>query len=100
MAPRGEFLLHLPKSILNSCNALFRMDEQITIVDKTDKAVGTEGKGKCHDGEGILHRGFLMMIFNSKGELLLAKRSKEKRLWPGFWDMSVASHVHQGESYE
>ena len=69
--------------------------EQIVIVDEHDRVLGEEDKEKCHDGEGILHRAFLAMVFNRAGELLLTRRSGRKRLWPGFWDGSVASHVFE-----
>jgi isopentenyl-diphosphate delta-isomerase len=39
------------------------------------------------------------MVLNGDGELLLARRSEKKRLWPGFWDGTVASHVVSGEDY-
>lgn len=74
--------------------------EQIITVDENDNIIGEEDKEKCHDGGGILHRGFLAMVFNKAGELLLTRRSDEKRLWPGFWDGSVASHLLRGEDYE
>ncbi len=35
--------------------------EQIVIVDENDNYIGEEEKEKCHDGSGILHRGFLAM---------------------------------------
>jgi isopentenyl-diphosphate delta-isomerase len=73
--------------------------EHIVIVDENDNYVGEEEKRKCHDGNGILHRGFLVMVFNNRGELLLGRRSNKKRLWPGFWDGTVASHVINGEDY-
>jgi len=74
--------------------------EHIVIVDEDDNLVGEEEKGKCHEGNGILHRAILVMVFNRKRELLLARRSKKKRLWPGFWDGTVASHVFKEENYE
>ncbi len=73
--------------------------EQIVIVDGNDNLIGEEEKDRCHDGNGILHRGFLVMVFNGDGELLLARRSEKKRLWPGFWDGTAASHVAAGEDY-
>lgn len=73
--------------------------ERIVIVNERDEELGDEDKERCHDGEGILHRGFLCMVFNNSGELYLARRSERKRLWPGFWDGSVASHLHPGEDY-
>jgi isopentenyl-diphosphate delta-isomerase len=77
-----------------------KQEERIVTVDENDNVTGEEGKEKCHDGEGILHRGFLVMVLNSAGELLLTRRSDKKRLWPGYWDGSVASHVLRGEDYE
>ena len=68
--------------------------EYITVVDKYGKYLGKEEKEKCHQGKGILHSAFLVMVFNEKFELMLAKRSKKKSLWPGFWDGTVASHFH------
>jgi isopentenyl-diphosphate delta-isomerase len=73
--------------------------EYIVIVDKGDNFIGVEEKERCHDGDGILHRGFLAMVINDSGELLLTRRSDRKRLWPGFWDCTVASHVIKGEDY-
>lgn len=73
--------------------------EYITIVDKNNKYLGKEDKEKCHQGKGILHSAFLVMIFNEKFELMLAKRSKKKSLWPDFWDGTVASHYHS-EKYQ
>lgn len=37
-------------------------------------------------------------IFNSNGEMLIQKRSKEKERWPGMWDLSVCGCVRAGET--
>ncbi len=74
--------------------------KRIVIVDEEDNVLGEEDKDRCHEGEGILHRAFLAMIFNKKGEVLLARRSAKKKLWPGFWDGTVASHLSKGETCE
>lgn len=74
--------------------------EYITLVDKNGKYLGKEEKEKCHQGKGILHSAFLVMIFNEKVELMLAKRSEEKSLWPGFWDGTVASHYHSEKNQQ
>jgi isopentenyl-diphosphate delta-isomerase len=72
--------------------------EYITIVDETGKIIGTEEKNKCHHGAGILHNAFLVMLFNEKAQLMLAKRSQQKMLWPDYWDGTVASHYHEDVS--
>ena len=76
------------------------MPEYILLVDENDNVIGREEKMKCHEGKGILHRAFTAMVFNRKNELLLTKRSKNKKLWPDFWDGSISSHIWDGESYE
>jgi len=74
--------------------------EYITVVDQHGKYLGKEEKEKCHRGKGILHSAFLVMVFNEKLELMLAKRSKKKSLWPDFWDGTVASHYHSEKNRE
>lgn len=76
------------------------MKEIILKVDKKDNVVGEVSKDTAHDDKGILHRAFLVIVFNDKGKILLAKRSRFKRLWPGFWDGSVASHQRKNEDLE
>jgi isopentenyl-diphosphate delta-isomerase len=74
--------------------------EDLILVDENDQVTGTQSKGVCHDGDGILHRAFSLLIFNEKGELLLQRRSRQKRLWPGFWSNSCCSHPRAGETIE
>jgi len=74
--------------------------EYIVVVDSRGEPLGEEEKQKCHDGKGILHGGFLVMVFNHQNELLLTRRSRFKRLWPHFWDGTVASHYHPRKSRE
>ncbi len=74
--------------------------EELILVDESDNELGFLNKQKCHDGEGILHRAFSLFVFNADGQLLLQKRSAEKRLWPLFWSNSCCSHPRKGESME
>lgn len=71
--------------------------ENLILVDQQDRQIGTLDKAACHDGQGILHRAFSLFIFNSKGELLLQKRSSQKRLWGGYWSNSCCSHPRESE---
>lgn len=73
---------------------------RLLIVNKKDKIIGTETKEKCHRGNGVMHRGFSILVFNKKGQILISKRSKFKRLWPLFWDNTCSSHPLKDESYE
>ncbi|MGI9247806.1 MAG: isopentenyl-diphosphate Delta-isomerase [Woeseiaceae bacterium] len=73
-------------------------DEELILVDRDDNEVGHLSKALCHDGAGVLHRAFSLFLFNDAGELLLQKRSDQKRLWPGYWSNSCCSHPRRGES--
>ena len=37
-------------------------------------------------------------MFNSRGQLLIQKRTDGKRVWPGMWDVSVGGGVDSGET--
>ena len=74
--------------------------EALILVDEADREVGHLSKTKCHDGQGVLHRAFSLLIFNGAGELLLQQRSAAKRLWPLYWSNSVCSHPRRTESME
>jgi len=74
--------------------------DSLILVDDTDRAVGLLSKARCHEGRGILHRAFSLLIFNDSGELLLQQRSANKRLWPLYWSNSCCSHPRNGESME
>jgi isopentenyl-diphosphate Delta-isomerase len=74
--------------------------EQLILVDAADREVGYLAKSACHDGTGILHRAFSLLIFNAEGELLLQQRAAAKRLWPLYWSNSCCSHPRRAESLE
>jgi isopentenyl-diphosphate delta-isomerase len=74
--------------------------DTLILVDEADREVGHMSKAQCHDGRGILHRAFSLLIFNPRGELLLQQRSAAKRLWPLYWSNSCCSHPRRAESME
>jgi isopentenyl-diphosphate delta-isomerase len=74
--------------------------DTLILVDETDREVGHLSKALCHDGGGVLHRAFSLLIFNDRGELLLQQRSPSKRLWPLYWSNSCCSHPRRGETME
>jgi isopentenyl-diphosphate Delta-isomerase len=74
--------------------------ESLILVDETDREVGHLSKTECHDGHGVLHRAFSLLIFNAGGELLLQQRSAGKRLWPLYWSNSCCSHPRRLETME
>jgi len=75
------------------------MDNDIILVDKNDKIIGYEEKIKIHK-KGQLHRAFSIFIFNSKGELLLQKRVKNKYHSGGLWSNTCCSHPRKNKEIE
>lgn len=76
------------------------MTEYVILVDENDNQIGLEEKVQCHLPNGKLHRAFTILLFDKSGKLLLTKRAKEKMLWPGDWDGTVASHPRESETYD
>jgi len=75
------------------------VEKKLLLVDKKDRIIGRETKEKSHEGKGILHRAFSVLVFNKKGQILLSQRSGFKKLWPFFWDNTCSSHPLKGQSY-
>lgn len=75
------------------------MVEYLDIVNEEDEVIGKDTRKNIHDKYKI-HRGTHIFVINSKGDLLLQKRSLKKKYYPGFYDASVGCQVLSGESYE
>jgi isopentenyl-diphosphate delta-isomerase len=85
----------------HAATASFAADrDSLILVDEADHGVGHLSKLLCHEGRGILHRAFSLLIFNGSGELLLQQRSASKRLWPLYWSNSCCSHPRSAETME
>ncbi|MBQ8056295.1 MAG: NUDIX domain-containing protein, partial [Paludibacteraceae bacterium] len=76
------------------------MEEYFPIVDENDKVIGKATRKECHNGSHLLHPVVHLHVFNSKGELYLQHRSKDKDIQPDKWDTSVGGHVDFGETIE
>ncbi|UDQ97266.1 NUDIX domain-containing protein [Lentisphaerota bacterium WC36G] len=75
-------------------------DEIFEIVDENDNIIGTARRSECHGNPALIHRTSHVVVFNSKGEILLQKRNKLKDIQPGKWDTAVGGHLDVGETYE
>jgi isopentenyl-diphosphate delta-isomerase len=76
------------------------MEDQIIQVDANDRELGFIDKSKAHEGEGILHRAFSIVVVNGRGEMLIQKRSSRKPLWGSYWANACCSHQRKGETLE
>jgi isopentenyl-diphosphate delta-isomerase len=76
------------------------MEEYLDIVDVNDDVVGKEERDSLKD-KGLEHniRVVNIFVFNPKGELLLPKRSMNRRIFPGCYDFSCGEYVVSGEGY-
>ena len=68
------------------------MSENCILVDSDDHAIGSASKMECHIGDGKRHRAFSVLLFDSKGRLLMQRRSLDKITFPGVWANSCCSH--------
>ena len=71
--------------------------EKVILVDEQDRVIGSMEKMEAHK-KGILHRAFSILIFSSKGEFLLQKRSMSKYHSGGLWTNTCCSHPTLDES--
>ena len=55
-----------------------------------------EAREKCHK-YGLWHRAVAIFVVNSKEEVLLQRRSTNKKMWPNMWDVTAGGHVLAGE---
>jgi isopentenyl-diphosphate Delta-isomerase len=73
--------------------------DSVILVDEQDNEVGSMEKLEAHR-KGLLHRAFSVLLFNSKGEMLLQKRSANKYHSAGLWTNACCSHPRPGEQME
>lgn len=73
--------------------------QEVILVDSRDRVIGTMEKLEAHR-KGLLHRAFSVLLYNSKGEILLQKRMKEKYHSGGLWSNTCCSHPFPDEPIE
>jgi isopentenyl-diphosphate delta-isomerase type 1 len=77
--------------------------ENIIQVNEQDEIVGPIDRLLAHKDDGILHRGLMVVVKNSRKEILLTQRSETRpdldfpAPFPGFWDITMAGHPKWGQ---
>lgn len=71
--------------------------EFVILVDEFDNELGTMEKMEAHE-KALLHRAFSVLIYNSKGEMLLQQRAHSKYHSAGLWTNACCSHPRAGET--
>ena len=75
-------------------------EEHIDVVTEKGEIIRALPRSEIHGDPSLLHRVVHVLVFNSKNELFLQKRSMSKDVAPGKWDTSVGGHVNAGEILE
>lgn len=75
------------------------MTDHVILVDESDQELGSMEKMEAHR-KGVLHRAFSVLLFNSKGEVLLQKRSAFKYHSAGLWTNTCCSHPKPAENID
>ena len=72
-------------------------DEVVIIVDEENNEVGAVPRREMRAGR-LLHRATYILVFNSRGELYVQKRTQKKDVFPGYYDVAAGGVVLAGES--
>lgn len=75
-------------------------DELLIQVDEKNNIIGSIPRSNAHTKRGVYYRTIFVLVKNSKGEIMIQKRSDSKDLYPNCWDLSVGGHVGYGQTYE
>jgi isopentenyl-diphosphate delta-isomerase len=74
-------------------------EEQVVLVDEQNQVLGYMAKLEAHQ-KALLHRAISVIIFNSKGEMLIQQRALSKYHWAGIWSNTCCSHPRKDESFK
>jgi isopentenyldiphosphate isomerase len=76
------------------------MNEEIfDVVNERDEVIGQAPRREVH-ARKLWHRAVHVLVFNSRGEVFLQKRSRQKDTAAGLWDSSTSGHLDCSEDYD
>ena len=75
-----------------------RTEGLVDVVDEASVPTGESVNIYAVHERGLWHRTANVYIVNSKGEVLLQKRSKYIRVFPNMWSLSAGGHVRSGQT--
>ena len=74
-------------------------EEIFDVVNECDEVIDAKPRSEVH-WLGLKHRAIHVLVFNSRGEVFLQKRSLKKDTAAGLWDSSASGHLDSGEDYD
>lgn len=73
------------------------MEEMFDVLNEWGVYTGeVASRDRCHT-EGLWHRAVYGFVIDKNKNVLLQKRSANKKAWPNLWDVTVGGHVDSGE---
>lgn len=73
--------------------------EIVQIVDLDNREIGSVFRHIMRE-QRLIHRASYILVFNQAEELFVQKRTMNKDIYPGYWDVATGGVVLAGESYE
>jgi isopentenyl-diphosphate delta-isomerase len=74
-----------------------REQDLVELVSPTGEPIGQSTVVDAHDGPGLLHRAFSVLLFDDDGRTLLQQRSATKTRFPLRWANACCGHPSPGE---
>jgi len=74
-------------------------EEIVVIVDRDNNVIGAMPRHEMR-AKRLPHRSTYILVFNSRGELYVQKRTPTKDVFPGYYDVAAGGVVLAGESDE
>jgi 8-oxo-dGTP pyrophosphatase MutT (NUDIX family) len=74
-------------------------NEIVAIVDENNRLTGSQPRFRMR-ALGLIHRAVYILVFNSNGDLFCHKRTRDKDVYPGYYDVAAGGVVLTDESYD
>lgn len=74
-------------------------DELVDIVDEHDLVVATVTRAEMR-ARRLRHRTVAIVVADGAGRVLVHRRSPDKDVWPGRWDLAAGGVVGASEAYD
>lgn len=69
------------------------------VVTEDDRVVGRAGRAEVRERK-LRHRAVYVLVFNSGGQIFVHRRTADKDVYPGYFDVAAGGVVGAGETYD